>query len=232
MHRLKILLWLLLSVALSSCATPRSRPLIPTTASPVYREQQPAVKNDQLGYLRTTIKRLRVDVDNNRREMDKLRQQLLDMQAQLAANTTSTAPTAPSNTTPRQADDDGAASATDIYLQAFSAFSNNDMDSAISGFSRFLQQFPRNPYAVNACFWQAKAYLQQNNLAAAQRSFERVLQYPQGSKSADALLQLAVIAVRNNQIEQARTLLTRLQQQYPHSSAAQNIPRQLRALRQ
>ncbi len=230
MHRIKMLLYVLLALALSACAATRDRtPLIPAVSQPAQSQQ--VEQAQQMEYLRDTIKRLRVDVDKNRREMETLRNQLSKLQEQMISSDARPEHASATKQLQHQSDNDNA-SATDIYLQAFSAFSNNDYVTAIRGFSNFLQQFPRNPYAVNAQFWRAKAYLAQNNLAAARRDFEQVLKHPDNSKSAAALLQLAVIAARSNQPDRERSLLLQLQQQYPASPAAQNVPAHLRALLQ
>jgi tol-pal system protein YbgF len=120
----------------------------------------------------------------------------------------------------------GAASAskkspTEIYRTAFGDYAAGNYEKSIDGFSSFLRHFPANDYAGNARFWMAECYLAMENYEQAAIEFENVfIDFPQGSKAADALLKMAAAQYQLNQTEKAQETIQLLKERYPKSAAA------------
>lgn len=153
-----------------------------------------------------------------RSEVESLKQPALPLQDQQYPTV---APTTADNTS-------ALPSATDTYLQAFSAYTATDYTLAIQGFSAFIQRYPRNPYIPNAHFWKGEAHFAQNELDLAATAFLTVVkEYPDAHKAPDALVKLAQIYAQLGQIPQARQILHQLELNYPKSAAGKRIPQTL-----
>lgn len=112
------------------------------------------------------------------------------------------------------------ATATDIYLKAFSDYASGRFSEAITGFRRFLERYPDNDFSGNAQFWLGECYYSQRLLSHSLTEFSLVVErYPDASKAPDALLKMAGIYAELNQPENRRRTEELLLQLYPQSDA-------------
>jgi tol-pal system protein YbgF len=123
--------------------------------------------------------------------------------------------------TPATATEQGSATPTQIYLQAFSGYAAGRYSEAIDGFRLFLDQYPNNAFAGNAQFWLGECYYKQRMLTRAASEYEKVVAIDAaGAKAPDALLRIATIYRELNQSELAAETLQKLRDTYPDSAAA------------
>jgi tol-pal system protein YbgF len=176
----------------------------------------------QLVDLDATVQQLATALATTQNELTSLRREVSLLKTPLQNEQSVPAVTTTSDTGSRQP------SATDTYLQAFSAYTAADYSAATSGFNTFIQRYPRNPYIPNAYFWNGEALLAQNNLEQAVEAFSAVVkEYPEAHKAPDALVKLAQIYAQLGQTSQAQQLLHQLELKYPKSSARKRIPQTL-----
>ena len=116
----------------------------------------------------------------------------------------------------------GEGSPTEVYLQAFGDYASGHYQTAIHGFTTFLQRYPNNSYASNAQFWLGDCYFNQQQYPLAIQEFERVLsEYQSAPKSPDALLKIAIAQLQLGATDEARQAIDTLGQRYPKSTATQ-----------
>jgi tol-pal system protein YbgF len=116
------------------------------------------------------------------------------------------------------------ATATDIYLKAFSDYASGRFSEAITGFRQFLERYPDNDFSGNAQFWLGECYYSQRLLSRALTEFSLVAErYPDASKAPDALLRMAGIYDELNQPENRRRTEDLLLQLYPQSDAGNKL---------
>ncbi|MBW2187163.1 MAG: tol-pal system protein YbgF [Deltaproteobacteria bacterium] len=220
--RCTILILTCLSVTLlSGCAAPPA-PLRSVVPSSRPLEQKVMAQQRQLVDLDATVQQLATALATTQNELTSLRREVSLLKTPLQNEQSVPAVTTTSDTGSRQP------SATDTYLQAFSAYTAADYSAATSGFNTFIQRYPRNPYIPNAYFWNGEALLAQNNLEQAVEAFSAVVkEYPEAHKAPDALVKLAQIYAQLGQTSQAQQLLHQLELKYPKSSARKRIPQTL-----
>jgi len=116
------------------------------------------------------------------------------------------------------------ATATDIYLKAFSDYASGRFSEAITGFRRFLERYPDNDFSGNAQFWLGECYYSQRLLSHSLTEFSLVVErYPDASKAPEALLKMAGIYAELNQPENRRRTEDLLLQLYPQSDAGEKL---------
>jgi len=116
------------------------------------------------------------------------------------------------------------ATATDIYLKAFSDYASGRFSEAMTGFRQFLERYPDNDFSGNAQFWLGECYYSQRLLSRALTEFSLVAErYPDASKAPDALLRMAGIYDELNQPENRRRTEDLLLQLYPQSDAGKKL---------
>jgi tol-pal system protein YbgF len=228
MRSIKSVLFFALLILSSGCATPtdsyRQRPA-PTRPL----EQQLTRQNEQLQQLTTQIEQLVATVNTNQAELVALRSDIEQLKIKDPLPQDSATP-ATIKTQNRRANTDSTAkpTATQIYLQAFSAYTGNDYSTAITNFATFISDYPRNPYIPNAYYWLGESYWARGELQPALEAFMTIAnEYATARKAPDALLKMAKIHAQRNQKSQAVAALAQLKQQYPDSSANKTVPTEL-----
>ncbi|OQY19656.1 MAG: tol-pal system protein YbgF [Desulfobacteraceae bacterium 4572_35.1] len=212
---------------LGGCVVPPTPAMHTTSTRPL--ERQVYAQNKQLEQLTSSLQQLSTTVSANNKELLSLRHEIQQLKShqgekqQIGNNNqqtvTSTIADAPQATT--QPDKP---TATKLYLQGFSAYTNGNYPTAISNFTSFINNYPRNPYIPNAYYWLGTSFMAQGNRIQATAVFTSLVNdYPQAHKAADAQLKLVKLYAQSNQKQQALAALTRLQQQYHDSSANKNI---------
>lgn len=106
-------------------------------------------------------------------------------------------------------------------------------DMAIPEFRSFNQKYPNSSYAANAHYWLGQLLFNKNELKAAQAEFNIVVKnHTDSSKRSDAILKLAMVEQKQNNIEKAISMYKMLLKEYPSSSAAQLAQPRLDSLEQ
>lgn len=224
--RCTVLILTCLFVTLFAGCAPTTAPSRSVVASSRPLEQKVMAQEKQLVALDTTVQQLSTALETTQNELTELRREvsLLKKHPTTPLQNEQCLPpvTVTSGTGSTQP------SATDTYLQAFSAYTAADYSAATQGFSTFIQRYPRNPYISNAYFWNGEALLAQNNLEQAVEAFSAVVtEYPEAHKAPDALVKLAQIYAQIGQKSQAQQLLRQLELKYPKSAARKRIPQTL-----
>lgn len=111
----------------------------------------------------------------------------------------------------------------EAYRSAYALVRGQEFDAAVSAFTSFLDRFPAGRYAPNAHYWLGELYLVVDppDPESARQSFMLLLdQYPGNAKIPDALYKLGRVHFIKGNSDRAREFLTRVQREYPESSAA------------
>lgn len=215
MNRLRIsqiLALISLSVLLSACAattaTSTSGALPATDLASI--QQQLSENETRMQRLQDSLVMLEVRLLDQQRLVESLRQQMTGGEFKPGAASAAAGTAAAPKKSP-----------TEIYLAAFGDYAAGNYQKSIEGFATFLRHFPANDYAGNARYWLAECYLALEDYEQAVTEFERVyLDFPQGSKAADALLKLAAAQYQLNQTDKAMETIQLLKERYPKSAAA------------
>ena len=208
----KILSLVLLSGLLSACVA--STGTVPSGSTPptdLAAIQQQLTENEaRVQRLQDSLVMLEVRLLDQQRLVESLRQQMTGGEFKPGTATA----VAGASAAPKK-------SPTEIYLAAFGDYAAGNYQKSVDGFSTFLRHFPANDYAGNARYWLAECYLALENYEQAVVEFERVyLDFPQGSKAADALLKMAAAQHQLNQSDKAIETIQLLKERYPKSAAA------------
>ncbi|MET3998928.1 tol-pal system protein YbgF [Marinobacterium sp. MBR-109] len=114
-----------------------------------------------------------------------------------------------------------AASDTAAYDKAYSHVRQREFDQAEKAFELFLNDYQNSALVPNAWYWLGEVKLAQGKVEAAGSAFNQVITgYPVHAKAADALYKLGVLAERGGDGATAKSLMQRVQNEYPQSSAA------------
>jgi tetratricopeptide (TPR) repeat protein len=97
------------------------------------------------------------------------------------------------------------------YIAAERFFLRNEFRQAQTAMQNYLQSFPTGAFSVNARYYLAQAYYQDNNHAAAKQEFERVLEAGNHQFTEEALVRLAELYYLDKEYERALLLYERLQ---------------------
>jgi len=109
----------------------------------------------------------------------------------------------------------------DNYQLAFELLKEERYDMAAASFQQFLVAFPNSELADNAQYWLAESYYATDKFEQALRDFEIVINdYPRSRKVPDALLKMGYCNYSLKQWDAARVTLTRVQADYPETTAA------------
>lgn len=107
------------------------------------------------------------------------------------------------------------------FNMSYNDYLNGKYDLAISGFQRFLRDFPGTSLTPNAYYWLGESYYQQRNLAPARESLEYLLRaHPSTEKAAAALYKLGVIAEESGDLYQSRKQFKKVIEEFPVSDEA------------
>lgn len=118
------------------------------------------------------------------------------------------------------------------YDAAFSAFKSGNYSSAITGFENFLSQYPRSALAPAAAYWIGNAYYALRDFDKAIAAQKQLIDsYPDSTKAADGLLNMASSQVEIGQKAVARKTLNKIIADYPGSEAAEKAERRLNSLK-
>lgn len=180
----------------------------------------------QIDALTEELRKLRGDFDTLQHELERARaqqrDQYMDLDTRLrAAETALTA--AQAATTPGSPEAE--------YQAAFNLLKDGKYDEAATALREFVARHPQHELAPNAVYWLGEAHYVQRDYPAALAAFESLLRdYPGTRKSSDALLKAGYCQFELKRFGPARTLLTRVVDEYPDSQAAADARERLQRL--
>lgn len=109
----------------------------------------------------------------------------------------------------------------DNYQAAFELLKEQRYEPAASAFQQFLVTFPDSELTDNAQYWLAESHYVTQKFDKALRDFKVVIdQYPKSRKVPDALLKMGYCNYELKRWDDARASLTRVQTDYPDTTAA------------
>lgn len=98
-------------------------------------------------------------------------------------------------------------------------------DKALQALTAFLVRYPDHPYVENAMYWRGECFYAKGEFSRAATQFEGVIaRFPYGNKAPDALLKLGLSQEKAGGKELAQKSFAELQDRYPKSDAARQIP--------
>jgi len=123
-------------------------------------------------------------------------------------------------------------SPTSAYNLAYNDYLNGRYELAVSGFQRFLQDFPSTSLAPNAQYWLGESYYGLKDHVRAMQAFEKVVtDHPHSEKVATALFKIGLAASEMGNANKAREYLKRVLQDFKDSNEAKLAKGKLAELR-
>jgi len=118
--------------------------------------------------------------------------------------------------------------ASQVYHGAYTAYVNGDFDTAIAGFSKYIETYPKTELADMAQFWVAESFFSLGEFETALQEYNKVIeQFPKSDKVPDAYLGKAdAFRAVDRQIE-AMDHLKYVVEHFPDSAAAQKAKQEL-----
>jgi len=120
----------------------------------------------------------------------------------------------------------------DLYKDAYETFHKGDLEGARRKFEAFLKQYPNIELSDNAQFWIGEVYYLKKDFERAILEYEKtIVKYPEGDKLPAALFKQALAFLELGEKTNARGLLKRVIERYPHSDQAEMAKKKLDAIR-
>lgn len=118
------------------------------------------------------------------------------------------------------------------YEAALNAFKARDYNEAVSGFKRFLKNYPDSALAPNAQYWIGYSYYSLKDYKSALAQQQKLIAaYPGSAKVPDALLNISSIQIDTRNKKGAIKTLEDIVTQYPGSPAASLAAKRLATLK-
>jgi tol-pal system protein YbgF len=151
------------------------------------------------------------------------------------------APTEPARTIkPQRAGSEGssivpnvpAITPTSAFNLSYNDYLNGKYDLAVSGFQRFVKDFPGTSLTPNAHYWLGESYYQQKDYARAMQAFEYVsTEFPGNEKVPAALYKLGLAAAETGDLVKSKKNLKRVIEEFPTSDEAKLAKNKLADIR-
>jgi len=123
-------------------------------------------------------------------------------------------------------------SPTSAFNLAYNDYLNGRFDLAITGFQRFLKDFPNTSLVPNAHYWIGESYFSMKNYPHAMQAFQKVVsEYPRSEKVAPALFKLGVVSAEAGDLPKARSYLRRVVEEFSTSDEAKLAKNKLAEIR-
>ncbi|TKB70941.1 MAG: tol-pal system protein YbgF [Nitrospira sp.] len=123
-------------------------------------------------------------------------------------------------------------SPTSAFNLAYNDYLNGRYELAVSGFQRFLKDFPSTSLTPSAHYMIGESYYSAKDFPKAMLAFERVInEFGQSEKVPPALYKLGVSSVETGDAVRAREYLKRIIEKFPTSEEAKLAKNKLAALR-
>lgn len=118
------------------------------------------------------------------------------------------------------------------YQTALSDYQAKRYETAISGFKEILTVSPGSSLADNAQYWIGECYDAMGNHEQALSAFNKIFDYPESNKRADAHVKIGLIYLKMGKTDAAREELQAVVANYPDTNAAKIAGSQLEKLGQ
>jgi len=110
---------------------------------------------------------------------------------------------------------------TSAFNLSYNDYLNGKYDLAVSGFQRFVKDFPGTSLTPNAHYWLGESYYQQKDYARAMQAFEYVsTEFPGNEKVPAALYKLGLAAAETGDLVKSKKNLKRVLEEFPTSDEA------------
>ena len=110
---------------------------------------------------------------------------------------------------------------TSAFNLAYNDYLNGKFDLAVSGFQRFIKDFPSTSLTPNAHYWLGESYYGQKDYIRAMQSFEHVVnEYAGNEKVPAALFKLGLSAAETGDTAKSRKYLKRVIEEYSTTDEA------------
>lgn len=110
---------------------------------------------------------------------------------------------------------------TSAFNLAYNDYLNGKFDLAVSGFQRFIKDFPSTSLTPNAHYWLGESYYGQKDYIRAIQSFEHVVnEYAGNEKVPASLFKLGLSAAETGDTAKSRKYLKRVIEEYSTSDEA------------
>ncbi|MFQ5992219.1 MAG: tol-pal system protein YbgF, partial [Nitrospiraceae bacterium] len=110
---------------------------------------------------------------------------------------------------------------TSAYNLAYNDYLSGRYELAVTGFQRFVEDFPSTSLTPNAYYWLGESYYSMKDYVRAMQAFERVIKdYPKSEKVPPALYKLGLAAGETGDTRRSRAFLKRVIQEYKDSNEA------------
>jgi tol-pal system protein YbgF len=120
----------------------------------------------------------------------------------------------------------------DLYKDAYETFQKGNLEGARRKFEAFLKQYPNTELSDNAQFWIGETYFLKKDFEKAILEYEKaIVKYPEGDKIPAALFKQALAFLELGDKTNARNLLKRVIERYPHSEQAEMAKKRLEAIK-
>ncbi len=120
----------------------------------------------------------------------------------------------------------------DLYKDAYETFHKGDLEGARRKFEAFLKQYPNTELSDNAQFWIGETYYLKKDFEKAILEYEKaIVKYPEGDKIPAALFKQALAFFELGDKTNARNLLKRVIEKYPHSDQAEMAKKKLETIK-
>jgi tol-pal system protein YbgF len=120
----------------------------------------------------------------------------------------------------------------DLYKDAYETFHKGDLEGARRKFEAFLKQYPNTELSDNAQFWIGETYFLKKDFERAILEYEKAMvKYPEGDKIPAALFKQALAFLELGDKTNARNLLKRVIEKYPHSGQAEMAKKKLETIK-
>ena len=121
---------------------------------------------------------------------------------------------------------------TSAFNLSYNDYLNGKYDLAVSGFQRFVKDFPGTSLTPNAYYWLGESYYQQKDYARAMQSFEYVsTEFPGNEKVPAALYKLGLAAAETGDLVKSKKNLKRVLEEFPTSDEAKLAKNKLAEIR-
>ncbi|MGH7206863.1 MAG: tol-pal system protein YbgF [Nitrospiraceae bacterium] len=121
---------------------------------------------------------------------------------------------------------------TSAFNLAYNDYLNGRYDLAVTGFHRFLKDFPSTTLAPNAHYWLGESYYNLKDYVRAMQSFDRVVkEYPGHEKIPSALFKLGLSAAETGDIPRSREYLKQVIEKFSTSEEAKLAKNKLAEIR-
>jgi tol-pal system protein YbgF len=112
------------------------------------------------------------------------------------------------------------------YDTALSLVNARAYDRAVGALGVFLLEWPSDPNASNAIYWQAECYYAMGEYAHSSELLEQAIErFPKSTRFPDCLLKLGLCEQKLGDLSRAKGYFERLGAEYPRSEAAHRIPK-------